>query len=62
MNEATMKEIINAYDSKRINEAASICYLVREYCADEHNEFFNPAIVADAMEAVHDLLTYGESL
>lgn len=49
-------------DPKRIAQCASLCYLVRAYCDDEHNEFFNPSVIADAMEIAHDLLTRGDNL
>ena len=49
-------------DEKRIAQADSLCYLVKVYCSDEHNEFFNSAVVVDAMDVVHDLLTFGENL
>lgn len=56
-------EIKAASDRNKIAQAASICYLVREYCMGaDKNEFFNAACVADAMEVAHDLLTNGENI
>ena len=58
----SLKEIRDCADARRVSEAASICYLVHEYCMDENNDFFNPSVIADAMEVVHDLLCFGENL
>ena len=53
-------------DPKRIAQCASLCYLVRAYCADamtiQNEEFLNPSVIMDAMEIAHDLLTWGDNL